>query len=54
MSWNYWLVFGLGIWVLVSPWILGFSSYNIALWSNILSGCLISLFVMWNFTPPEE
>ena len=36
-----------GIWVLVSPWILGYASLTPALWSNVLSGAVIGLLGLW-------
>lgn len=32
-----------GVWVAASPWILGFSSANLARWSNVLVGGLIAI-----------
>jgi hypothetical protein len=38
--WNIWL----GIWVLISPFVLGFANMDRALWNNIVVGLLV-LFV---------
>lgn len=38
-----WVLAGLGIWVAVSPWILGFSSVNLPRWSNVLAGGLVAI-----------
>lgn len=54
MQWNHWVIAGLGGWLVLSPWILGYSSLNIAMWNSILVGGLIGVFAMWNFVPPEE
>lgn len=32
-----------GVWIAVSPWILGFSSANLGRWSNVLAGGLITI-----------
>ncbi len=53
-----WAQLVLGIWVFVSPWVLGFSEINIALWSNIISGALILIISLWKIfgksqTSPE-
>jgi len=37
----------LSLWVVVSPWILGFSDLNVALWNNIFIGVLIGLVFLW-------
>ncbi len=42
-----WIVFLLGLWVLVSPWILGFSTYTLAMWSNVVAGVLIIIIALW-------
>lgn len=42
-----WIVFLLGLWVLVSPWILGFSAYTLAMWSNVVAGILIIIYSLW-------
>jgi len=54
MKWNHWTIVGLAIWLFVSPWILGFSAYNLALWNNVLIGGFVMLMVFWDFVPPEE
>lgn len=32
-----------GVWVAVSPWVLGFSSVNLGRWSNVLVGGLMAI-----------
>lgn len=38
---------GLGLWILVSPWILGFSDISLMRWSNVLIGTAIFLISVW-------
>lgn len=38
----------LGIWLMVSPWLLGFSEINLAKWSSVLAGLGILFAVWWN------
>ncbi|HXF44190.1 MAG TPA: SPW repeat protein [Candidatus Paceibacterota bacterium] len=54
MRWFHWVIAALGLWIFVSPWILGYSGINLMLWNNLLAGGLIFIFALWNFTPPEE
>ncbi len=54
MRWNYWVIIGLAVWLLISPWVLGFSAYNLALWNNMLIGGFIIIIALWDFVPPEE
>ncbi|MDP3948341.1 MAG: SPW repeat protein [bacterium] len=37
----------LGIWIFLSPWILGFSSISIMTWSNLIAGIIIILINVW-------
>jgi hypothetical protein len=46
-------VFVLGVWVFVSPWVLGFSSINLALWSNCIAG-IILISLSFQFFPSEK
>jgi hypothetical protein len=54
MKWNNWFLAGLGVWSILSPWILGFSKLNIVSWNSIFVGTLIIVLVLWNMSPPEE
>jgi len=47
MKYSGWIQLVLGLWVLASPWILGFAGITIALWSNIIAGVLIAIFALW-------
>ena len=43
----FWVEFTMGIWVVVSPWVLGFSEIVPALWSCTISGVLIAVISLW-------
>lgn len=47
MKYLNWFQLILGLWVFVSPWLLGFSDISTALWSNIIIGALIAIFALW-------
>jgi len=47
MKYFSWAQLILGLWVLASPWILGFSEITTALWSNVIIGALIMIFALW-------
>lgn len=53
MKWNHWTLIGLGSWALLSPWILGFSDINLAVWNSVLIGALIILFALWDFSSKQ-
>lgn len=42
-----WAQLILGIWVLVSPWVIGFADISAALWSNVIVGALVVIFALW-------
>jgi hypothetical protein len=42
-----WALLLVGVWVLLSPWILGFSGIAVAKWSNVLAGLVIALVNAW-------
>ncbi len=37
----------IGIWIFLSPWLLGFSSISIMTWSNLIAGIIIILINVW-------
>jgi Flp pilus assembly protein protease CpaA len=47
MKYLNWAQLVLGLWIFVSPWILGFSDISTALWSNVITGALIVIFALW-------
>jgi hypothetical protein len=40
----FWTLLGISAWILLSPWILGFASINLALWGNLLGGFVLLIF----------
>jgi len=42
-----WSVLILGIWLVISPWILGFYAINLALISDTIVGVLLVTIVLW-------
>ncbi len=54
MKWFNWMILVLAVWLVVSPWILGFSGLNLVVWNNLMAGGLIIVFTLWNFSPPQK
>lgn len=54
MKWNDWIILGLGVWSMLSPWLLGFSDLNLVTWNSIFIGALLVVFILWNLTPPNK
>ena len=44
----------MGIWLIVSPWVLGYAEVNLALWNAAIIGTCSALLALWNMEPPEE
>jgi hypothetical protein len=49
-----WTEFTIGIVLLISPWVLGFSAISIAKWCNVLFGIVLVVMSAWKIfgTPP--
>jgi hypothetical protein len=54
MRWRSWTFIGLGVWLLLSPWVLGFSALNLPLWNNVLCGILLTAASLSLITPPSR
>lgn len=42
-----WIQLILGVWVLISPWVLGFAALTPALWSNVVAGAVVAIVALW-------
>ncbi|MFH1162148.1 MAG: SPW repeat protein [Candidatus Jorgensenbacteria bacterium] len=54
MKWYGWTLVGIGIWILISPWALGFSALNLALGNNVLAGIAVIILAFWVIAPPRD
>ncbi|MEK7593434.1 MAG: SPW repeat protein [Patescibacteria group bacterium] len=43
-----WVVLVLGLWILLSPFVLAFSGLSSAMWSNVISGVLVVILALWS------
>jgi hypothetical protein len=43
-----WVNLLLGIWVLISPWVLGFSSFHNATTNNVIMGIVVIILSLWS------
>lgn len=39
--------FVISLWILVSPWVLGFSGLDVAKWNNVMAGLGLGLVWLW-------
>ncbi len=46
-EWEEWLEVALGIWIIASPWALGFTNIQVAMWNAIACGVVIAAMGMW-------
>jgi len=46
-AWHALVIAGFGLWLLVSPWILGFSSSPVLMWNSVICGALIFVLAGW-------
>ncbi len=56
-AWEEWVNVALGVWLLASPWILGFNSVALLMWNAVIVGVLIAVFAGWTLVPapgPKE
>ena len=42
-----WVQFTIGFWIMISPWLFGFSEISLAKWSNVIFGLIIILVNIW-------
>ena len=54
MKWNHIVLVILGVWLIVSPWVLAYSALNLPSWNNILMGTLVIVFTLWNVSTIKE
>lgn len=47
-TWEEWVSVVLGAWLVVSPWILGFTSLTAAFWNQIVVGLVVGVLALWS------
>jgi hypothetical protein len=43
-----WINLVLGLWLIISPWVCGFSEFRGALWNNVVLGIIVALLAAWS------
>ncbi len=46
--WPSWVIVLAGIWLFVSPWVLGFTDQTTLMWSSYISGAALFVFGLWS------
>jgi len=47
-KWEEWLSALLGAWLIISPWILGFSVGHVATWNQVIVGIVVGVLAFWS------
>ena len=47
MAWEEWVNVAFGVWLLVSPWILGFSGIAAAMTNAVIVGIVVAALALW-------
>jgi hypothetical protein len=53
-AWEEWVSVVLGVWLVVSPWILGFAASATALWNQIVVGVIVAALAFWSAMATHE
>lgn len=54
-SWEEWLNFAIGLWLLAAPFVLGFTANAFAMWNSVIIGLIIVADALWAaLTVPDE
>lgn len=46
-EWEEWIAAALGVWLVISPWALGFTAMTVAMWTHIVLGAVIAALAIW-------
>jgi hypothetical protein len=46
-EWEEWVNVAIGVWILVSPWLLGFAGVRSAMWVSVILGAVIAIMAAW-------
>src|SRR5438552_17306235 len=53
-QWEEWVNTALGAWLIVSPYLLGFSALSYALWNQIIVGLAVAILGIWAAVTADE
>jgi hypothetical protein len=49
-----WMNIALGVWLIISPFVLGFTGMGVAMWNNVILGIIVALVAMGSSTVPNR
>jgi hypothetical protein len=47
MAWEEWANLVLGVWLAISPWVVGFSGLVAAMWNAAIAGAVVAVLALW-------
>ena len=47
MAWEEWGNVVLGLWLVISPWLLGFNGIMAAMWNAVIVGAIVAILALW-------
>ena len=53
-AWEEWTEAGIGLWLVVSPWILGFSGNRNAMLSTVIAGVIVVALALWTLFTDKD
>lgn len=54
MAWQEWANVALGVWLAISPWIVGFSGLVAAMWNAVIVGAVIAGLALWALATDKD
>ncbi|HEX8010396.1 MAG TPA: SPW repeat protein [Casimicrobiaceae bacterium] len=54
MAWEEWINVAFGVWLLISPWVLGFSGLAIAMWNAVIVGIVVAVLALWTLGTDKD
>jgi hypothetical protein len=54
MAWQEWVNAALGIWLVISPWALGFAGLAAAMWNAVIVGAVIAVLAVWALSTDRD
>lgn len=54
MAWEEWADVALGAWLVISPWVLGFSGLATVMWNAVIVGALVAALALWTLGTDKD
>ena len=53
-AWEEWVAVALGVWMIASPWVLGFSTVTVLMWLAVICGAIITVMAVFVLLQPDR